>query len=309
MLDGRRSKLCGFGGLVAAMVLVASALAGCGSDDKESNASVVLDEQVGFDGDAVVERQARAENLIRDCMQKQGFDYVPVDPRAQQTDLVGARGLSEEEFNEQFGYGITTLFEERLQQAVSGPNQDYYASLSAAEQTAYDRALYGEDKTATFAVALDTGDFTKLGGCLKEATTEVFGGPELVADLTAKLDELDEQILADQRVFDVVEKWSECMRDAGYDLAEQDEVDVLLENQLEAIVGPLETLTATPPGAEPAYDVQELEALQQQEIEMVKADIACEEKHITEVEEKVRAEYEREFREKNTALLEKVPAA
>ena len=308
MVGGRRRKLAGIGGAVAAVLVAASVLAACGSDSNDKSGSVTLDEQVGFDGEEVFARQAHAENLIRDCMQTQGFDYVPVDPVAQQAALVGARGLTEDEFHDQFGYGITTLFEQRLQQAESGPNQDYYATLSSAEQTAYDRALYGEDKTATFAVALDTGDFSRLGGCLKDATTKVFGGPALVADITAKLDDLDERILADQRVFDAVQKWSKCMRDAGYDLAEQDDVDAYLENKLEEIVGPPDTATATPAGAEPAYDVQELKALQREEVEMVKADIACENKHVAAIEEKVRGEYEREFRDRNAALLDKVPA-
>ena len=55
----------------------------------------------------------RAENLIADCMKAQGFDYVPVDPQAQRAALVGQAGMSEEEFNKQFGYGITTLFGKR----------------------------------------------------------------------------------------------------------------------------------------------------------------------------------------------------
>lgn len=308
MVGGRRTRLGGVGGSVAAMLVALSVLAACGSDNNDPSASVSVEESVGFDGDTILERQARAENLIRDCMQAQGFEYVPVDPAAREAELVGSRGLTDEEFNDQFGYGITTLFEQRLQQSESGPNQELYAALGDAEKAAYDRALYGEDKTATFAVGLDTGDFSRLGGCTKEAANEVFGGAAFVADLTAKLDELDEQILADARVFEAIEKWSACMGDAGYDLADQDEVDVLLENQLEAIVGPLETVTATPPGAEPAYDVQALRALQREEVEMVRADIRCEEKHVTAVEEDVRAEYEREFREQNTALLEKVPA-
>jgi hypothetical protein len=295
---------------VAAAALVAlSALAGCGGDAGGKETTGTLDEQVGFDGESVMQRQGRAENLIRTCMQKQGFEYVPLDPVAQQAELVGTRGMSEEEFNQQFGYGITTLYEERLRQSVSGPNQDYYATLTSEDQAAYDRALYGEDKTATFAVALDTGDFSKLGGCLKEAATKVFGGPALIADITAALDDLDEQILADQRVFDAVKKWSDCMRKAGYDVAEQDEVDAQLENRLEEIVGPLDEAEPTPPGEEPAYDVEALRALQRDEVEMVKADIACEKRYVEEVESKVRKEYERDFREKHAALLEQVPKA
>jgi hypothetical protein len=156
-------------------------------------------------------------------------------------------------------------------------------------------------------VALDTGEFDRLGGCLEDATDEVFGGAELIQDVTTKLDELDERILADARMVEVVGRWSDCMATAGYDLAEPEEVDVYLENKLEGIVGPIEDLAAPAPGAQPEYDTAALTQLQQEEVELVGQDIECEEQHITEVEEDVRVEYEREFLEQNAALVERVP--
>jgi hypothetical protein len=295
-----------------AAVFVAGVLvliAGCGEDSADQTEVGTLDEQVGLEGDAILDRQKRAEDIIGQCMDREGFEYTPVNPVQQRAALVGSTGLTEEEFNEQFGYGITTLFEARVRQAAGGPNQAIYDALSEDEKVAYDRALYGEDKTATFAVALDTGDFSRLGGCVKQATDEVFGGADLIEDLTGKLDELDEAILEDQRMVDAVEKWSDCMRAEGYDLGTQDEVDTLLENELEAIVGPIEEFELPAPGEPPAYDEAALKALQEKEVALVKLDIACEEEHITRIEEDVRTEYEQEFRDQNAALLERVPPA
>ena len=291
----RRRRTAGLAGAALALLLVA-----CGGDDDSGSDEQSVEEQLGFETAGIQQRQAAAENHIRDCMQAKGFEYVPVDPVAQQADLVGQTGLSDDEFEEQFGYGLTTLYEQR-KQLVDGPNEAIRNSLSEADRIAYDQTLYGDDTTATFAVVLDTGDYDRLGGCVKEATAEVFGGVDVLLSLQEKLDELDEAIIADPRMVEAISDWSECMRKAGYDLPEPEQVDVVLLSELEAIVGP--------PGSEnPDYDKDALAELQRKEVAMVTADIDCEEEHITPVEEEVRSEYESAFREENADMLSKVPA-
>lgn len=287
---------------VAFIIVAVVGLSACGGGGGGGkSADVTVEEQIGFDGDAVLQRQARAENLIRDCMKARGFDYVPVDPVAQQAALVGSRGLSKDEFEAQYGYGITTLYEERQQLSELGPNQSIRAALSPADQAAYDRTLYGDDPTQTFAVALDTGDFSKLGGCVKEAADTVFGGAQFLESLVAKIDELDQRVKSDPRMVAAIRQWVGCMKQSGYDLADPDQVDVTLQTQLEAIVG-------TPDNRNPDYDRAALKALQREEVAMVTKDLACEDKHITKVEDKVQAEYEREFRQQNADVLSQVPA-
>lgn len=296
-MAGRSRKLgVGLVGGIAALSLLA-ACGGGGGDDAEA---LPLDEQVGFDGDAVYERRAKVENIVRECMQAQGFEYTPVDPRAEEAALTGTRGLSKDEFEEQYGYGITTLYEERLQLAASSPNAAYRSSLSEADRDAYDRALNGGDPTATFEVALDTGEFSILGGCLREATEKVFGGAELLSTLETELAEVEERATNDGRMIAAIEKWAACMRDRGYDYEFPEQIDVVLQERLEVIVGP-------PDARDPDYDRAALQALQQEEVATVRADLACEEKHIEEVEDKVLAEYEREFREQHADLLSRVP--
>ncbi|MGH9002366.1 MAG: hypothetical protein ACRDYV_04490, partial [Acidimicrobiia bacterium] len=292
----RTALLRGLGAAACSLLV----LAGCGGGAKsEATNLATIDEQIGIDEEGILERQVQAENKIRDCMQAEGFEYVPVDPGAQQAAMVGRSGMSSEEFEKQFGYGITTLYEQRFTQTVAGPNQEIRAALGETERAAYDRALYGDDPTATFQLALDNGDFTRLGGCTKQATAEIFGGTAVIQTLQTLLDDVDEKIFSDSRMVKAVEKWSACMDDAGFDVSEPDEVDAILEQKLEDIVGPPDERVAPVAGQDPPYDGAALRALQQEEVDMVAADVVCEKEHLAVIEEKVAAEYEAEFREEN----------
>ena len=288
-------------------------LAGCGDDGGTAKQDAAekeqsLEEQIGLDDERGIGlKQAAAENLIRDCMKAQGFDYVPQDPAAQEAALLGGQPMSKEDFEKQYGYGITTLYEQRRKLAVAGPNKAYRDALSEADRKAYDKALHGDDPTATFFDALDSGDFSRLGGCLKTATDQVFGGADVLQTLSAKLDELDQKMRADARMVAAVKEWTACMREAGFDgLEEQEEVDAVLKEKLEAIVGSPGDL-AKAGGTEADYDKAALAALQKEEVAIVKADIECEEEHVADVEENVTAEFEETFRHENSGLLEKVP--
>jgi len=285
-------------GVGTALVL----LAACGGGGSSNNGDQKpVEEQLGLEQDGILERQGKAENIIRDCMKAQGFDYIPVDPQAQRAALVGQAGMSEEDFNKQFGYGITTLYGKEQTVDAANPNIGIRNGLSDADKAAYDHALYGDDTSATFGQALDTGDYSRLGGCTKEAAEKVFGGVAVFQSLQEKLDDLDNSILEDDRMVKAVQAWSKCMGDAGFSgLTEQDQVDSTLTAKLEAIVGP-------PDAPDPNYDKAALTALQAEEVAMVAADIKCEKDHISSVEEKVRAEYESTFREQNASLLNQVP--
>ncbi|HVF15146.1 MAG TPA: hypothetical protein VM942_11135 [Acidimicrobiales bacterium] len=272
-------------------------LTGCGGGEEEEPES--LDEQIGLDEEGGLQRQIQAESIVRDCMKGQGFTYVPVDPTQRRATLVGSVGLSAEEFERQFGYGITTLYEQnrRLQ-----AEQAAAAGVSEADRPTYDRALYGERTDATLFEALDAGDFSRLGGCSREATNQVFGGADVVDRLQAGLDELDERVASDPRMAPAVDAWSECMRAAGHDLARPEDVDTTLAAKLEAIVGPPQRSATVV-----AYDQAALAALQREEVALVAADVRCEEEHLSEVEDEVQAEAEEDFREQNADLLAKIP--
>jgi hypothetical protein len=302
--------------VITIVVLTAAlGLAACGGDDSASSEqpaskkqpSGPVEDQLGFDTAGIMARQSRVEADIRECMKAQGFEYVPIDPFAQRAAVTGASRLSDEDFLNQFGYGISTLWGRGGAQA--DPNQRLRASLSAADRRAYDRALWGENAGATFQAAVDSGDFTKLGGCTRKATEAVFGGAQVLTQLQGKLDQLDERILEDQRMVRALERWTTCMADAGYRYEDPDEIDSDLTKRMEKIVGPLPGPFATGPasGHKPQpYDRSALAALQREEVAVARADYACERKEITPVESVVRPQYEAQFRQRNQALISQV---
>ena len=121
----------------------------------------------------------------------------------------------------------------------------------------------------------------------------------MLQNLVAKLDELDQRVVADPRMQKAIVKWSDCMRAAGFDLAEPDQVDVVLQKRLDTIVGPANDLKVD-------YDKAALTTLQRDEVTMVTADKSCELKNIQKVDDAVRKELEAAFREQNADLLSKV---
>jgi hypothetical protein len=269
-----------------------------------------VEDQLGLTQSGIEAAQATVETDIAACMRAQGFQYTPVDPVAARAALTGKSNLSDEEFQAQFGYGIATLYGRASPQ--SDPNGKVRQSLTPADQRAYDAALSGGKPEQTFFRAADTGDFSQLGGCTKRATDKLLGGTRLVTTLQRKLDELDDSILEDQRMVRASEAWTRCVRDktgATYEDSEAIEIDVT--KRLEAIVGTLPAGEPAPgafASAAPAetYDPAALDELRRLEVELSNADVTCEEKHIVPVEDKVRAEKERVFREANADLLRTV---
>jgi hypothetical protein len=290
--------------LVCASIATAL-IAGCGGS-KSSSSYQDVEAQLGLTRTGIVERQTRVEGAIRDCMKAQGFEYTPVDPLAQQTAVTGSsRVLSDEEFVKQFGYGISTMFGRG--NAQSDPNDRIRKSLSAADRAAYDRALWGDNPGATFADAVDTGHFTQLGGCTKQATGTVFGGTAVLTALQGKLDELDQRILEDQRMVRANEKWSACLNNSGYQFASGDDIDAYILKRFQAIAGVGVKAGATvPPNPGTSYDKAALAALQREEVKVANIDLTCEKRYITPVDSTVRPQYEAVFRKQNRQLLSQV---
>jgi hypothetical protein len=291
--------------LLSLIAIAALGFAGCGDGEKKPAEVVELEETLGFSSDGILERQSRVENRIRECMTTQGFEYTPVDPFAQQQALTGKARLSEEEFIEQFGYGISTLFGRATEQA--DPNEQIRRSLSATDRAAYDRALWGDNRGATFADAVDSGHFGELGVCTKQASEAIFGGGPVLTALVAKLDELDGNILEDQRMVRANEKWSACMTQRGFRYADPGDIEGDVEKRFASIVGVGVRPGATaPPDAGTSYDRGALAELRRDEVRVAGADLACEKQEITPVELVVRPQYEEVFRKQNRRLLVRI---
>lgn len=301
-------------GCLAGAALAAAALAACGgggsggTTSSDPTAGGSIEDQLGFSRTAISTSQAQVENGIALCMKQQGFEYVPVDPVAAQAALTGKPNISDADYVKQFGYGISTLYDKGSRQ--SDPNGPIRAGLDPAQRSAYDQTLSGGRPEQTFFLAVDTGDFTQLGGCTKQATEKAFGGSRLLTTLQAKLDELDESILQDQRMARAQERWTACVRDAlGVTFADSEAIEADITTHLTKVVGPS---AATAQGAagratpSTTYNRAALAAVQQLEVKSANADLACEVKHITPIERIVRKQKEDVFSEVNAELLSRV---
>lgn len=178
------------------------------------------------------------EALIASCMAEAGFEYVPVDVTAfleVEEWLRRDPSMTREEYKSQWGYGITTSFDHPARDVGLGPqNLRIYEDLSPADQVAYDRALFGEDTDATFAITLDDEDFTSTGGCTSEAIDQVFPAEMRTGTFVNPKDVLVE---SDPRVAAAEQEWADCMADAGYEYTDQDEIIEEFEEQLDVVAG------------------------------------------------------------------------
>jgi hypothetical protein len=294
-----------FASVAASLMLIA----GCGAEEKKPVEPVEFEETLGFSGEGIIERQSRVEGVIRDCMNAEGFDYIPLDPLVQERALTG-KAMTEEEFIKQFGDGVSTLFDRGLGRGQVNPNDRIRKDLSATDRADYDRALGGDNPAATFAEAVDSGDFSALGGCTKQASEAEFGGAAVVTALIGKLDTLDERIGQDQRMVRAAEKWSACMAEKGFQYAEPDDIGDDLTKRFQAIVGSdVMPGATTPPDPNFSYDRAALAELQREEVRIGAVDLECENREIDPVERVVRPEYEADFRNSNRQLISRVRPA
>lgn len=306
-------------------LVVVLGLTSCGKKSNEaSNDAAAVDAPLGLDEAGFALKQTRVEELVKTCMKSAGFDYVPVDPNATKAALTGTSGLTDDEFRRQFGYGVSTVFEKVVEISQSpnsaDPNVAYRSKLDTAGQTAFDKALTGgrTDISVSGAVgAAKAGDLEGLGGCIEDGTTQVFGDANVISAL-AKIEELDARAEADERLVNARAAWSRCMKEQGFDYPEPNAVDGALIEKLGAIVGPDAAKVLGEDGTYsplafgtatlPAYDKAALAQLQAEELATAQADLECEEKHVVDVEDKVKAEYIKKFARENAALLTKAQA-
>jgi hypothetical protein len=236
--------------------------------------------EFGLSDCEVERRQVKVENLIQVCMKGQGFDYVPVDPATLKLAMdsgAAPAGVSEKDFPKLYGYGLATLYAQSLNNAAKTrgqPNEKIRASLRPADQSAYDHALYGNNAGATFAVALGKEDPTMLGGCTKQAFDAVFPANEVAQLRKTGQDAITQRALQDPRLISATRAWSSCMRAAGFNYSKPDDAKADIQTKLTAITG--RAAASGTPGA--PYDTAALAALGKDELNVARADAACQTK-------------------------------
>lgn len=233
------------------------------------------DSEFGLPEAEVTKRVDAVESLIATCMNDAGFEYIPVDyatVRKAMDSNSKPSGMKADEFRAQFGYGITTQFAGAESQAVMGMGEQNIRirnGLSTADLAAYNRALYGENPSATFVVSIDDENFSQTGGCTRAAVEQVFSPEELGPGFVNYQNAEGARVEQDPRVIAATKDWATCMRAAGYSYDNSDAIKTDLANRLDAITGDAapDTLSA---------DAQaSLTALQGEELAIAAADHQC----------------------------------
>jgi hypothetical protein len=229
------------GAAVAVMMLFAGGASGAGAGKGEGT------EEFGLSPKQLVEAVEKVEGLISKCMREQGFAYVAVDYNTVRKGMAADKtlpGVSEEEFVAKYGFGVSTLYTGQPPQLADGyspgkvalgeRNVENYKKLSAADQVAYNRALFGENTAATFAVGLETENFSTTGGCTRKAIEQVFPPEQTKSTF---YNQKDAQVNKDRRMKSALGFYAREMNKAGFKYNHPDEVEVDIRERLSALSG------------------------------------------------------------------------
>lgn len=243
-------------------------------------------EEFGLTMSDLTTRAERVEELIASCMTEGGFEYVPVDfttIRKAMTSDKSAPGMSGSEYLREFGHGITTQPDKPIVEfGLGDQNRRILDGLSETDQVAYKRTLWGENTDATLAFGLESEDFSRTGGCTKEAISQVFEPHELAATYFNPADAL---ILVDPRAQEALDAFAACMSDAGFAYRHPDDVDIDLQLRYDTLVGGREHDELT------AGEADQLAALQDEERAVTAASDDCERRHLEPVLDRIEEEF------------------
>ena len=202
-------------------------------------------EEFGLTRKGLVQAIESVEVSISKCMRAEGFEYIAADYNTVRQGMNADKrlpGLSEAEFIEKYGFGVATLYTGRPPQLAAGyhpgkvglgeRNIGFFKRLSPADQTAYNRTLFGENTDATFAVGLETENFSRTGGCTRKAIRQVFRPDQLKAVYYNPKDAL---INRDPRMKVALRKFAAEMRKLGFDYSHPDEVEKDIRDRLSAL--------------------------------------------------------------------------
>ena len=181
----------------AVVVLALAFTSACGGGSQKAadgNDQKVGGEEFGLSLAQLSERVEKTESAIGQCMTKAGFQYVPLDfasvQKAMSSDQ-SAPGLSDEQYTQQYGYGIATQFNKPIVVFGAGPqNSTIVDALPASDQVAYRRALWGEQPEWNLVHAIELEDLSLIGGCTRSAAQQFFSADELASAYKNPIDKL-----------------------------------------------------------------------------------------------------------------------
>lgn len=322
-------------GLAAATLL----LAGCSMGTPKEGEMGPLGEYLNvlwegqeYDQDYYDEQQRVEQELIAECMTKQGFEYTP--------DLQHGTVIFNDddfeydgpewgtlEFAKKYGYGIiespyNDMYPDDFGegQEYFDPNEEYVMSLSDSERDAYYEALWGPNPTEEEWAKMEEEDNWEWNpenqGCYGEATKQsqanepfaVWEDPEF-ENLMESMNLLYERIESDDRLVAIQTQWSTCMSEAGHPgfVERFDAQNAMYEEWNEFSNSLNENFDGQSEWKEPT-EAQKQEFMQR-EIEVATADATCtQDANFEKTYQKVSVEYEKEFVEQHRAELDALVA-
>ena len=267
-------------GIVALSVVIMACGGGSGSGQKLPGVR-----EFGLTDEEFVTRVEKVQQLIAVCMDRAGFEYVPVDVATiekAQSSVRQEPGLTRRQYKERWGLSVTTRFDDPVRAVGLGPNAPIIERLPEAERVAYELTLFGENPDSDFAFALDEEDFSSTGGCTREAVSQVFTPEQLEGTYVNPKDVL---VAEDPRIKEAERNWTQCMHDRGYNYqADQDAIIEDYEQRLAAL------LQGDDPESLTGSRLEQLRALQAQEIQVTLADLDCQERFTDEIYRQVEEE-------------------
>ena len=257
--------------LGTALVLAASACSSSSGEGatKEGRPLPGIKE-FGLNEEQYLQHIDKTQKSIAECMADAGFEYIPVDVKTIEAAQARVRtdpGYTRRSYKEKWGLGVTTRFDSPVRDTGLGPNLKIWRSLPKADQEAYSRTLWGDNPNYDFVFAFDEEDFSQTGGCTREAVSKVFAADQLKGTYVNPKDVLVEN---DPRIIEAQDKWTQCMRDKGYDY--EDDQDAIIEDYEQRLE---DMLDGDDPRTLTGQRLDELHKLQQEEIKVSLADLDC----------------------------------
>ena len=270
-------------------------LPACGGSRPTASASPIPGkEEYGMTMKELFTAIESVEAEISKCMSEAGFEYVAADYNTIRRGMTSDKslpGMTESQFIDQYGYGISTLYTGLAPQlselrtpaqiGLGEQNVQNFMSLSPADQVAYSHTLFGEHPDATFAVALETEDFSRTGGCTRSAIEKFFTPEQMNATFLNPFDALVEK---DPRMVAANTEYASCLRSAGFEYNHERDIEPDLRKKLDTIAGgqPLEALSSDA--------LSTLTDLQNYERSLASAATDCERKYLDPVADQVERE-------------------
>ena len=244
---------------------------------------LTFDESGASDEARALAEAAVAEEAIAVCMANEGFDYTPVIPAAEDLGppVPADLELYGREFIETYGLGVSTLaFAQDFvgpdlvghegSATIEDPNFEYLQTLSAAGQSEYQEALYGDELSIDPNVSSEEAgaqlEAWEPGGCVAVGQEAVVEDSLLISffdEFSEQLVELESRIASDPEVVSYWKEKSECVSAAGFDFLSLNDFEEALSSEVAQIAAapqrdPFEGMDAAEIAALSPDEVREL---------------------------------------------------